>query len=178
MTAANFEQCLRWLLESEGGNDDDPLDHGGRTSRGITQREYDAYRDREDLPRGDVWKATDAEVKQIYHDSYWKPYCDDLPTGIDYLFFDMSVLQGLHKAVQILQRGLGVKDDGHIGIVTRTALSEQSTIDRLNLISRITQKRIRFFQSLRQPRFTKGWLHRAHSVENLALALYRGTSPI
>jgi len=40
---ANFAKALAWLRTSEGGNDDDPDDSGGRTSRGITQREYNAY---------------------------------------------------------------------------------------------------------------------------------------
>ena len=124
MTAYNFDRILRWILDSEGGNDDDKLDHGGRTSRGITQREYNAYRERENLPHGDVWKATDSEVKQIYHDSYWNPYCDDLPTGVDYLFFDMSVNAGPYRAAVMLQRAVGVRDDGSIGPLTMAAVAK------------------------------------------------------
>jgi lysozyme family protein len=63
MTAANFSRCLTLVLASEGGNDDDPDDPGGRTSRGITQREYDAYRKtRRNLP-SDVWKASQSAIE-------------------------------------------------------------------------------------------------------------------
>lgn len=168
MTASTFEKCLPWLLDSEGGNDDDPSDHGGRTSRGITQREYDAYRSREELPLGDVWRATDSEIKQIFYYSYWNPWCNILPTGVDYIFFDTSVLQGPYMAAKLLQRALGVTQDGHIGIVTMAALSRA---DRTDLIHTITQKRIRVFQSLRQPRFTAGWINRAKRVESQSLNL-------
>lgn len=168
MTAANFPLSLLLLLKSEGGNDDDPADSGGRTSRGVTQREYDAYRTREELPLGDVWHATDSEVKQIYHDSYWSPRSDWLPVGLDYLYFDMSVLQGQYKATQILQRALDVPDDGHIGIVTRTALANSDIIE---LIHKVAAKRRRFFQSLRQPRFIRGWLNRADRVEKEAISM-------
>ena len=82
MTASNFPASLKLVLASEGGNDDDPLDHGGRTSRGITQREYDAWRSAKGLPIIDVWTAPQADVTTIYHDEYWNPYCDAMPTGI------------------------------------------------------------------------------------------------
>ena len=175
MTAANFEQCLKWVLESEGGDDDDPQDHGGRTSRGIVQYEYNAYRRNENLPEGDVWHATDAEVKQIYYISYWLPYCNDFPTAIDYMFFDMQILSGLHAATKVLQRALDVGVDGHIGIITRNALTVSAYTDRPKLLDRITQKRITFFRSLRQPRFVRGWINRAHIVNTRSLGLYKGT---
>lgn len=173
MTAANFNQCLTWILESEGGNDNDPEDHGGRTSRGIkhlgiTQREFTAFRKRSSLPDTDVWKASEFEIWVIYHSQYWAPWCDQFPTGIDYIFFDMSILQGPHKAIQLLQRGLGVEDDGHIGIITLNALSQANYVE---LISLITEKRIKFFHSLQQPRFLRGWLNRAKRVESQAISM-------
>lgn len=62
----DFQKCLAVTLKFEGGNDDDPRDPGGRTSRGILQREYDRYRDARGLPRGDVWRA--ADVDQFFRD--------------------------------------------------------------------------------------------------------------
>src|SRR5258705_8638798 len=67
----NFDACLKPLLEHEGGNDDDPQDPGGRTSRGIIQSEYDRYRARKGKPKRDVWTADDAEVDEIYQTEYW-----------------------------------------------------------------------------------------------------------
>ena len=35
---ARFQRCVAFVLQDEGGNDDDPNDPGGRTSRGRTNR--------------------------------------------------------------------------------------------------------------------------------------------
>ena len=39
-----FPTSVALTLVSEGGNDDDPRDPGGRTSRGITQNEWNNWR--------------------------------------------------------------------------------------------------------------------------------------
>ena len=96
---SNFKASLDLVLKSEGGNDDDPQDHGGRTSRGITQREYDAWRREKGMLTQDVWKAPDSDIAMIYHDEYWRPWCDGMPMGVDYLFFDMSVNGGPGRAI-------------------------------------------------------------------------------
>src|SRR4029450_10024608 len=93
---SNFRKCLPLLLEHEGGNDDDPRDPGGRTSRGILQREWDAWRrTRPGLP-ADVWRAPQDQVEAIYRQNYWNPLrCDDLPAGVDYAGFDYGVNSGI-----------------------------------------------------------------------------------
>jgi len=54
MVAATFPHALRLVLVDEGGLDDDPHDHGGRTAHGIIQREYDGFRARHNLPRQEL----------------------------------------------------------------------------------------------------------------------------
>src|ERR1700690_1269918 len=104
MVASNFDKSLAFVLKDEGGNDDDPADHGGRTSRGITQREYTAWLAEQGLPDHDVWTASEHDIEEIYHDEYWEPYCDNFPNGIDYLYFDMAVNAGPYRAAVLLQR--------------------------------------------------------------------------
>src|SRR5882672_1863940 len=122
MSVDNFEASLKLLLKSEGGNDDDPSDHGGRTSRGITQREYNAWRQEKGLPPLDVWQAPQSDITAIYHEEYWGTVCDLLPIGVDYLYFDMAVNAGPFRAAVLLQRALGVAADGRIGPITRAAI--------------------------------------------------------
>jgi lysozyme family protein len=124
--ADNFDTSLRLVLADEGGNSDDPNDHGGRTSRGITQREYDHWCGLNNKQGGDVWNASDEDIAAIYKDQYWNPYCSDLPTGLDYLFFDISVNCGRTQAVRQFQRGLGVNVDGMMGIVTKNSIHQQA----------------------------------------------------
>lgn len=162
MTASNFPASLKLVLKSEGGNDDDPDDHGGRTSRGITQREYDAWCKENFKPKGDVWQAPDAFIAQIYYAEYWNPYCDSFPTGLDYLFFDMAVNAGPYRAATLLQRALDVREDGRIGPITRAAVQK---VDPNVLIRRFSDVKRIWYKALNQPKYTRGWLNRTTEVQ-------------
>lgn len=167
---ANFKQSLRFVLGSEGGNDDDPHDHGGRTSRGITQKEYTAWCKEKGLPVIDVWKAPQSHIEDIYHEEYWEPVCELLPSGIDYLYFDMAVNSGPREAAILLQRTLGVVTDGRIGPVTRQAIRNSAPA---GLIERFTMVKEAFYKSLHQPIFTQGWLNRNQAVRKNALSMLK-----
>lgn len=173
MVASNWKPSLRAVLASEGGNDDDPLDHGGRTSRGITQREYDAWRAEHDQPTLDVWRAPQSDIEAIYHDEYWNPYCDAMPIGVDYCFFNTRVLAGPHRAAVLLQQALGVTADGRIGPITRQAVAK---VAPGAFIERFAEESAAFYRSLHQPRFTKGWLNRVENVRQTALKMVKGTN--
>ncbi len=171
MVATNFPRSLAAVRQDEGGNDDDPKDHGGSTSRGITQREYDAFRSLKGMAPADVWQASEAEITAIYHDSYWEPWGDKFPVGIDYLYFDMAVNAGPHRAVVLLQRALGVADDGHVGVITQAAVANA---DPASLIASYSTAKKNFYKSLKQPRFTRGWLNRVDHVQTIATAMITG----
>ncbi len=166
----NFAQSLAWVLDAEGGNDDDPADHGGRTSRGITQREYDAWRWENKLPKQDVWKASQPEITQIYQEEYWMPLCDTLPTGMDYCYFNMCVNAGPQRATKLLQRAVGCAADGRIGPITRSAINVS---DPATVVARFADLSRDFYLSLHQPRFIKGWLNRVSAVKANALQMIR-----
>ena len=171
MTASNFQRSLAAVLKDEGGNDDDPSDHGGRTSRGITQREYTAWLAQYKRPGADVWGAPQADVDQIYFDEYWLPECNDLPPGVDFQFFSMKVNAGPHQAIILLQRALGISDDGRIGPVTRAAIAKA---DPRQLVGQFYQHSRVFYQGLGQPKFLRGWLNRAAADYALAVQMLEG----
>jgi len=168
MVASNFTQSLKYVLQSEGGNDDDPADHGGRTSRGITQREYDAWRREKGQPTLDVWKAPQADIVAIYHDEYWGSLCDSLPPGVDYIVFNNNVLDGPSRSAKLLQQALGVTPDGRIGPITREAIKNANGLD---LIKKLSAASAAFYRALHQPRFTQGWLNRVAFVQKNAVAM-------
>lgn len=171
----NFELALKQVLKDEGGNDDDPQDHGGRTSRGITQREYNAWCRLTQKPQGDVWRASDGDIRAIYHDQYWRPYCDSLPSGVDYSFFDISVNAGRTQAVRTFQKALGVKVDGMMGQVTLAAINAR---DPVKLIHAIAEKRRAFYRSLAQfPRYGRGWMRRVDHCEKISLEMAGHNEP-
>jgi lysozyme family protein len=166
---ANWPVCLKTILEQEGGNDDDPDDPGGRTSRGIIQREYNAYRHHKGLPAKDVWTASDEEVADIYHMSYWLPYCPQMPSGVDLAYFDMAVNAGPHEATILLQRALAVAADGHIGIVTMAAMKVATPS---YIIQQFSNRRRDYYRSLRLFRkYGRGWLSRTTAIEQQSLKI-------
>ena len=170
MAAINFERSLRALLLHEGLNDDDPRDPGGRTSRGITQYEYDPWRKARGLPVRDVWTADEAEVRQIYHDDYWaKMSCDDLPGGVDYAVFDFGVNSGIYRSASYLQFVVGVKEDGVIGPQT---IAAAKAMDSASIIIALCDKRMEFLRGLKTwPTFKNGWTTRVNDVKAWALQL-------
>src|SRR5262249_3659962 len=172
MVAETFPHALRLVLVAEGGLDDDPHDHGGRTAHGIIQREYDGFRARHGQPAQDVWKITPAEYTEIYHDRYWMPWCDRLPAGMDYAFFDACVNAGPAQAARTLQRALGLRADGNMGDVTLAEVKELSEQDPEGVIIAFCDKRRAFYRALAQfPRYGRGWLARVDHVEKAAKAM-------
>lgn len=166
----NFDKSLALVLQSEGGNDDDPADHGGRTSRGITQREYSAWLKEQGRHDLDVWKAPQDDIRAIYHQEYWLPWCPLIPHGSDYVFFDMAVNAGPFRAIELGQRALGVKDDGRVGPVTRAAF-HAAMVDPVKLLNAYTAAKKAYYIGLHQNRFTKGWLNRNQEVHDAALKM-------
>jgi lysozyme family protein len=174
----NWEKSLDWCLEDEGGNDDDPNDSGGRTSRGITQREYNAWCQMHNTPAGDVWHATAATIEAIYQAQYWQPHCDYIPSGTDYLFFDMAVNMGPSRATMILQRALDVGIDGHFGVITMNAV--QQVKNAAALVNSIEEDKTEFYEGLARniPHdrgFLNGWLNRVRNTKRRALTLIEPT---
>lgn len=146
---ARFDRCLPLILAEEGGNDDDPRDSGGRTSRGIIQREYDTWRTSRGLPTRDVWRAGDDEVRTIYHDEYWLPRCPKLHPGVDLSYFNIGVNAGLGRAEQILMASIGGTD--------------AETVDRFNdAVVAYYRGRPKF------PIYGRGWLARSARIHTAA----------
>jgi uncharacterized protein (TIGR02594 family) len=170
MAASSYGEALARLLVHEGGNDDDPRDPGGRTSRGILQREWDVWRrTRPGLP-ADVWRAPQDQVEAIYRQKYWDALrCDDLPAGVDYAVFDYGVNSGIGRAAKVLQRLVGTAVDGEVGPDTIVAAA---CANAGKLIEAICDERLAFLQGLRTwPTFGKGWTRRVREVRAAALAM-------
>ena len=109
--------CLDWILRAEGGLSRDPNDRGGLTKYGISQAAY---------PDVEIEALTEDDARAIYERDYWLPCrCSDLPAGVDQVVLDGAVLMGVKASVQQLQRALGVKADGVIGVKTLMAAKRQ-----------------------------------------------------
>lgn len=173
-----FQQCLKVILQNEGGYVNHKNDRGGSTNFGITQRVYDEFNKSRNQPERDVKFIHESEVETIYYTSYWLPAsCDKLPEPLDLLVLDFAVNSGVGRAAKMLQACVGVTQDGKIGKNTIAAIANkvmQIGIDKVCFI--YLEARKGFFNGIverdsSQKVFLKGWMNRiAHMEKEVNLA--------
>src|ERR1700744_100157 len=94
-----FIDCLTFTLQQEGGYSNNPADHGGATSFGVTQAAYDAYRAAQGLPQPPVQYIALSDATAIYQANYWNAaQCSRMPAPIDLCVFDTAVNSGIERA--------------------------------------------------------------------------------
>lgn len=158
----NFDEALKRILADEGGYSNHPSDPGGPTNFGITIFDYRKYI-KSNGTAEDVRNMTVDQAKVIYREHYAKPLCfDDLPGGVDYAVLDYGVNSGVSRAAKVLQRIVGVKDDGEIGDETIHAVRQR---DALAVVNSICDERMKFLRGLKTfPVFGGGWTRRVSGV--------------
>lgn len=111
--SVSFVRAVNLVLQHEGGYVNDPRDPGGETKFGISKRAY---------PDEDIANLTRERAMELYHRDYWLPIKgDEMTSDVATMVFDMAVNMGVGKAARVLQRALGVKEDGVLGPVTLSA---------------------------------------------------------
>lgn len=141
MPSPAFEKAVALILKHEGGYVNDPRDPGGETKYGISKRAY---------PNENIAALTVERAKELYHRDYWQAIRgDDLPAPLAVVVFDMAVNAGTGAAIKLLQRTLGVPDDGVLGPVT-LAKAKGATVDTA---IRLSRRRIEYYAAL------TGWKH-------------------
>ena len=84
--------------------------------------------------------------------------CDSFDFALAFQLFDAAVNHGLLNARKILQRAVGVKDDGVIGSVSLAAIHQQPVFA---LVSLFNSKRISFYTNISNFNvYGKGWMNR------------------
>lgn len=164
----DFPRILRFTLAWEcghnpknpRGNVDNPLDHGGRTSRGITQRTYDGVGQAHGWPPGDVWEAPDAQVEFIYRTRFWNRVLGDaVPWPLCGALFDSYVLHRMEPIIKRLQHLVAVPEDGTLGPTTIQACGNLGWVNAAWLL---LQQRDDRYEAIvgrdgTQGAFYKGW---------------------
>ena len=168
----NWEKSFTEVLKSEGGYVNDPHDHGGETNLGVTKAAWAEYMGRP-IADGEMKALTPDIVKPFYKIRYWdKCKCDSLPSGVDYVVFDLAVNGGVGRGAKMLQTVVGVNADGAIGPATLAALAALKDDPKV-LIGKMSQYKESFYKAIvaskpDQEKFLKGWLNRIQSVQKTA----------
>ncbi|MGQ2385116.1 MULTISPECIES: glycoside hydrolase family 108 protein [Acinetobacter] len=161
--AKGFQDALKRVLKHEGGYVNHPSDPGGETNYGITKSTAKQFG-----YNGSMKNIPIDVVESIYKEKYWTALsCDQYTFALAFQLFDAGVNHGLGNARRILQRAVGVADDGVIGKTTIAAIQKiggAKTVDLFNA------ERILFYTKLSTfNTFGKGWMNRM--VENLRFAV-------
>lgn len=149
-----FDEAFDRLIGHEGGYVDHPDDPGGATNWGITERTARAHG-----YDGDMRALTRETARRIYRESYWdRARADQYDGAIGYQLFDAAVNHGIGNAVRMLQRAVGVADDGAVGPVTLVAIQAMTPTD---VLMRFNAERLMFYTALSTwPSFGRGWARR------------------
>jgi lysozyme family protein len=159
---AVFLAVIDHIIKLEGGLTVDPVDPGNwsngklvGTKYGISSKAY---------PNVDLNKLTEAQAAEIYYEDYWMGNnCFIYPNPmIMALMLDMSINHGCRNANQILQRAVGVDDDGIVGKKTMAAVVRHGGS---RLFTMLVNERIKFYTKLSLfNRYGRGWMRRATSM--------------
>jgi lysozyme family protein len=162
----NFPAALNALLKHEGGYVNHPSDPGGMTNLGVTKRVWEEWVGHK-VDEKQMRALTPELVAPLYKKKYWDKVCgDELPTGLDLAVFDLAVNSGPGRAAKMLQKVLGVPQDGAIGPQT---LAKAVNVDSSKLIADYNAERLAFLQALPTwGTFGKGWGRRVAEVTEQA----------
>lgn len=165
MTVLTDAQIIEDIIEAEGGYVNDPADRGGATNWGITIATLRVYRNNPDLTEKDVQRLTKDEARLIYRREYiTRPKFDSITNDIlRAQIIDFGVNSGPSTAAKALQKVLGVKADGDIGILTLAALRRMGYAKANNLL--MAERIMHLAKAVRgrpaNARFIVGWCTRA-----------------
>lgn len=168
--SSNFKEALTFSLRWEGGYSNHPSDKGGATNKGVTQATYNTYRLGKGQAIRDVRHLLEAEMYEIYHDSYWMPAkCDILPRKLAIAHFDWCINSGVAQGSKDLQGIVGTTPDGIIGSKSISAIQGYLTRHgELRLLIAYSQKRHFHYVNWAkgsQKVFLQGWLNRLNSLD-------------
>lgn len=164
-----FDAAVEIVLVQEGVFDDesdgfsnDPTDRGGLTRFGIAQNRH---------PEVDVSSLTRDQAIDIYRKQYWDiNRCDELRWPYGLPVFDCGVNQGTRVAARLLQRALGITDDGIIG--PKTIWAAKVSLPSYILPDFMARRIKRYSENTQWPTYGRGWAERTFIIHREALTPY------
>lgn len=155
-----FAHAVSFVIDILEGGGKVVSDTGGLTRWGISKNAH---------PELDIATLTREAAEDVYRRHYWnKVKADLLPAPIGLCLFSCAVNMGARQAVLILQRVLGVRDDGILG--PETLIAVQGYRPQLELIARFCELWGRSYFELARTRpvyqkYLHGWSLRVHRTE-------------
>lgn len=173
----DFVDAFNFVVGSEGGYSDDPLDNGNwtggkqnsgellGTKYGIAANTYGIALKKQGKSIKDL---TLADAMRIYRHDWWdKMRCDELPSKYRLPLFSAAINCGMGVAVKWLQECVGEKADGVIGPKTIRAARACNAEWSLNgFYERWLARYDKIVErNLSQKKYLKGWRARVEHVK-------------
>lgn len=173
----NYDEAFSRVIGHEGAFQNDRNDRGNWTTGVIGKGELKGTKygiSAMSYPDLDIRNLTLQQAKDIYYRDFWlRVEGDSLHDALVYQLFDAAINHGAGNAIRMLQRAVGVLDDGSFGPITRKAIKRRGIDDTLKLFN---AQRIRFFTRLSTFRlYGAGWMNRV--AQNLEYAADDYTAP-
>lgn len=160
------QQHRNWCGYTSGKeNYNGSKDLGGETKFGIAKNGD---------PKLDITNLTLGQARQIYIDRYWNPLrLSELHPEVAAYVFDIAMGSWINKAAKMLQKAVGVLDDGKIGpktIEKANSMSPQVVIENMKMwrkeyykenVSKIPNNKV----------FLKGWTRRADTYMDIYMGI-------
>lgn len=170
MNDESFTRAFAYVYGNEGTYIDDPVDSGGPTNFGITQKTLSEWRGRAVMP-DEIKSLHISEAMQILKYRYWNRLSPKLIKSEKILIavFDASVLFGVSQAVKALQRAVEVDPDGILGPKTAARinfLADDAVMNRFidELLGRIDQI---IADHPKNQKYLNGWARRVNRYARL-----------
>lgn len=157
------EKLIDDILRREGSAfTNHPNDKGGPTKYGITLATLRRVRGNQNLTAEDVEALTEPEARNIYNDEFIvAPHFDRISDDrLRALLVDWGVNSGPARPIKVVQRLVGVTDDGVLGPKSLTAVNSTD-----GLFEKVLAARVAYYHELveedpTQECFLHGWLNR------------------
>lgn len=143
-----FSTIIDRILGHEGGYVNNPRDPGGETNWGISKRSY---------PNVDIRNLSRDGAVEIYYRDFWPLVGGGaVAAGVAFQVLDAAINHGMGNAVRMLQRAVGVADDGNLGPVSLARVNAMSASDVIMLF---LAERAEYYTKLSTfDQFGRGWI--------------------
>lgn len=170
-----FIDYFNVIIEHEGGYVDNKNDPGGKTKygislqfiKGLSLENGDIDKDG-DIDENDIRALTIEDSKELYKKFFWDPLHLEAIVNeeLKLHLFDHGVNAGTKTGVKLLQKILGLTEDGSIGPMTIKAANSYTG----NIIEKYKMARQEYYISIiaKNPRlivFQKGWFNRINTTK-------------
>jgi lysozyme family protein len=152
-----FLKCFNRVIGHEGKFTLNPKDPGNWTKDGVLKGTKFGLSARS-YPDLDIKNLTAEDAKIEYYKFFLSAKLSKFSDAMKFQIFDAAFNHGFKWAAKILQRSVGAKDDGFIGMDTMVALSRKSEDDQLLLF--LAQRTLFYTDLTHFNEFGKGWTRR------------------